>query len=103
MAIFAFLVVVLTVLASSVCFSAEPLKQIYIMKSSMSEKILHYVISQRLGFYRQEGFDVDVVLVRGSVAIQGVMAGSADYINHTSIFPAIMRGIPLRMLLVDSD
>jgi ABC-type nitrate/sulfonate/bicarbonate transport system substrate-binding protein len=84
-------------------FSAEPLKQTYIMTSSMSEKILPYVIGQRLGFYRQEGFDVDVVLVRGSVAIQGVMAGSADYINHTSIFPAIMRGIPLRMLLVDSD
>jgi ABC-type nitrate/sulfonate/bicarbonate transport system substrate-binding protein len=103
MANFALAVAFLTMFRAGLCFSAEPLKQIYIMTSSMSEKILPYVIGQRLGFYRQEGFDVDVVLVRGSVAIQGVMAGSADYINHTSIFPAIMRGIPLRMLLVDSD
>jgi len=100
---FVLTVVFITILRATICFSAEPLKKIYIMTSSMSEKILPYVIAQRLEFYRQEGFDVDVVLVRGSVATQGVMAGSADYINHTSIFPAIMRGVPLRMLLVDSD
>jgi NitT/TauT family transport system substrate-binding protein len=103
MANFVFLIVFIFMLRAGLSFSAESVKPIYIMTSSMSEKILPYVISQRLGFYRQEGFDVDVVLVRGSVAIQGIMAGSADYINHTSIFPAIMRGIPLRMLLVDSD
>src|ERR1051325_1510947 len=83
--------------------TAEPLKKLYLGTSSVGDKILSNVIAQRLGFYREEGYELEIVLPRGSVAIQGLLGGSLDYINHTSVTPAVLRGAPLRVVLIDSD
>ena len=84
-------------------FAAQATKKIYLTTSSMADKILANGIARHFGFYRDEGLEVEIVLTRASVAIQGLLGGAADYINHTSVTPAIMRGTPLKILLVDSD
>jgi ABC-type nitrate/sulfonate/bicarbonate transport system substrate-binding protein len=55
-----------------------------------------------LGFYREEGLDVDVIVTRGTVTTQVVVSGAVDYSNGGSI-PAILGGAHLKIILVNSD
>ncbi len=52
-------------LATAQAFGAEALKKIRIASKGAGESLLPYVISQRLGFYREEGLDVDAIVTRG--------------------------------------
>jgi ABC-type nitrate/sulfonate/bicarbonate transport system substrate-binding protein len=60
------------------------------------------MISQRLGFYREEGMDVDVIVTRGTVTTQVIVSGAVDYSNGGSI-PAILGGARLKILQVSTD
>lgn len=64
--------------------------------------MLPYLISQRLGFYKDEGLDVDVIVTRGTVTTQVVVSGAVDYSNGGSI-PAILGGARLKILLISTD
>jgi ABC-type nitrate/sulfonate/bicarbonate transport system substrate-binding protein len=64
--------------------------------------LVPYVISQRLGFYREEGMDVDVIVTRGTVTTQVVLSGAVDYGNGGSI-PAILGGARMKILQVSTD
>lgn len=81
---------------------AEPLKRVIISSRTAGLSILPYVISERLGFYREEGLEVQPVVTRGTVSIQTLLAGSAQYTNALPI-PAIFQGAPIKILLVYSD
>src|SRR5229473_3552297 len=81
---------------------AEALKKIRIASKGGGEALVPYVIPQRLGFYREEGLDVDVLVTRGTVTTQVVVSGAVDYSNGGSI-PAILGGAHLKIILVNSD
>lgn len=83
-------------------FGAEALKKIRIASKAPGESLLPYVIAQRLGFYREEGFDVDVIVTRGTVTTQVVVSGAVDYGNGGSI-PAILGGARMKILQVSTD
>ena len=74
---------------------AEALKKIRIASKAPGESLVPYMISQRLGFYREEGFDVDVIVTRGTVTTQVVVSGAVDYGNGGSI-PAILGGARMK-------
>src|SRR4249919_603375 len=81
---------------------AEGLKKIRIASKAAGESLVPYVASQRLGFYREEGLDVDVVVTRGTVTTQVIVSGAVDYSNGGSI-PAILGGARLKILQVSTD
>jgi NitT/TauT family transport system substrate-binding protein len=81
---------------------AEALKKIRIASKAAGESLVPYVISQRLGFYREEGMDVEVIVTRGTVTTQVVVSGAVDYSNGGSI-PAILGGARLKILQVSTD
>jgi ABC-type nitrate/sulfonate/bicarbonate transport system substrate-binding protein len=81
---------------------AEALKKIRIASKAAGESLVPYVIPQRLGFYREEGMDVDVIVTRGTVTTQVVVSGAVDYSNGRSI-PAILGGARLKILQVSTD
>lgn len=83
-------------------FAAENLKKIRIASKAPGESLIPYVISQRLGFYREEGTEVEVIVTRGTVTTQVVLGGAVDYSNGGSI-PAMLGGARLKILLVSSD
>ncbi|HEV8723993.1 MAG TPA: ABC transporter substrate-binding protein [Candidatus Binatia bacterium] len=83
-------------------FGAEALKRIRIASKGGGETLLPYLISQRLGFYKDEGLDVDVIVTRGTVTTQVVVSGAVDYSNGGSI-PAILGGARLKILLISTD
>jgi ABC-type nitrate/sulfonate/bicarbonate transport system substrate-binding protein len=86
----------------SQALAAEALKKIRIASKGGGETLLPYLISQRLGFYRDEGFDVDVIVTRGTVTTQVVLSGAVDYSNGGSI-PAILGGARIKILLISTD
>ena len=81
---------------------AEALKKIRIASKAAGESLVPYVIPQRLGFYREEGLDVDVIVTRGTVTTQVVVSGAVEYSNGGSI-PAILGGARLKILQVSTD
>ena len=83
-------------------FGAEALKKIRIASKAAGESLVPYVIPQRLGFYREEGLDVDVIVTRGTVTTQVVVSGAVDYGNGGSI-PAMLGGARLKILQVSTD
>src|SRR5574341_1030809 len=92
----------LFLIASQAALSAEPLKKVRISTRGLGLSVLPYMIGQRLGFYRAEGIEAEPIVTRGTVAIQTLIASSVDYTNALPI-PAILRGIPLKVLTVISD
>ena len=83
-------------------FGAEPLKKIRIASKGGGETLLPYLIPQRLGFYKDERLDVDVIVTRGTVTTQVVVSGAVDYSNGGSI-PAMLGGVRLKILLISTD
>ena len=92
----------LVFLALPQAFGAEGLKKIRIASKAAGESLVPYLISQRLGFYRDEGLDVDVIVTRGTVTTQVVVSGAVDYGNGGSI-PAILGGARLKIIEVSTD
>jgi ABC-type nitrate/sulfonate/bicarbonate transport system substrate-binding protein len=90
------------ILGTSRSLNAQSLKKIRIASKSAGESVVPYLIPQRLGFYREEGLDVDVIVTRGTVTTQVVVSGAADYGNGGSI-PAILGGARLKILQVSTD
>jgi ABC-type nitrate/sulfonate/bicarbonate transport system substrate-binding protein len=87
---------------TSELFAAEALKKIRIASKAAGESLVPYLVSQRLGFYREEGLDVDVIVTRGTVTTQVVVSGAVDYGNGGSI-PAMLGGARLKILQVSTD
>jgi ABC-type nitrate/sulfonate/bicarbonate transport system substrate-binding protein len=83
-------------------FGGEALKKIRIASKAPGESLVPYVIPQRLGFYREEGLDVDVIVTRGTVTTQVVVSGAVDYGNGGSI-PAMLGGARMKILQVSTD
>ena len=95
-------VILLLGLATAEAQGAEALKKIRIASKAAGESLVPYVIPQRLGFYREEGLDIDVIVTRGTVTTQVVVSGAVDYSNGGSI-PAILGGARLKILQVSTD
>ena len=81
---------------------AEALRKVRIASKGGGETLLPYLIPQRLGFYKEEGLDVDVIVTRGTVTTQVVVSGAVDYSNGGSI-PAMLGGARLKILLISTD
>jgi ABC-type nitrate/sulfonate/bicarbonate transport system substrate-binding protein len=81
---------------------AQSFKKIRIASKGGGETMLPYLIPQRLGFYKEEGLDVDVIVTRGTVTTQVVVSGAVDYSNGGSI-PAMLGGARIKILLISTD
>jgi ABC-type nitrate/sulfonate/bicarbonate transport system substrate-binding protein len=94
--IFAF---VFLILASSPAL--PQLKKIRFSTSSIAVTELQFRIAQLKGFYREEGLELETLLIRGSVGMQALIGGSVDYASAAgSIIAAGVRGAPVRLVLV---
>lgn len=81
---------------------AQSPKTLRIASKAAGESNLPYIIAQRLGFLREEGLDLEVIVIRGTVGIQALIGGSVEYVNH-NVIPAILRGSNIKILVVEAD
>jgi ABC-type nitrate/sulfonate/bicarbonate transport system substrate-binding protein len=83
--------------------SAQTLKTVRMMTPTIGVNVLVYEAANRFGFYRQEGFTIELIRAPLGTSIQAVLGGSADYVRHGSAVGAILGGVPFRALAVDTD
>lgn len=84
------------------CFPASAqLKKIHFSTTSIAVTELQFRIAQMKGFYREEGLDLETLLIRGSVGMQALIGGSVDYASAAgSIIAAGVRGLPVKLVLI---
>src|SRR5687768_16980654 len=61
-----------------------------------------FVISERLGFYRDEGVLAEAVVTRGTIASQALIGVSVGYTTAT-VLPAILNVARLKIVLNNAD
>jgi NitT/TauT family transport system substrate-binding protein len=94
-----FFLLIVLVLASSP--ASAQLKKIRFSTTSIAVTELQFRIAQMKGFYREEGLDLETLLIRGSVGMQALIGGSVDYASAAgSIIAAGVRGAPVRLVLI---
>jgi ABC-type nitrate/sulfonate/bicarbonate transport system substrate-binding protein len=96
---------ILTLVAFALGFGGAPasaqLKKVRLSVTSIAVTELQFRIALLKGFYRDEGLDVETVLIRGALGMQALLGGSVDYTSAAgSVIAAAARGLPVRLVLV---
>ena len=77
------------------------LKKIRFSTTSIAVTELQFRIAQMKGFYREEGLELETLLIRGAVGMQALIGGSVDYASAAgSVIAASVRGAPVRLVLI---
>jgi NMT1/THI5 like len=77
------------------------LKKIRFSTTSIAVTELQFRIAQLKGFYRDEGLDLETILIRGAVGMQALLGGSVDYSSAAgALIAAAVRGAPVRLVLI---
>jgi NitT/TauT family transport system substrate-binding protein len=80
------------------------LKKIRFSVSSISVTEIAYKMAQLKGFYRDEGLEVEMIVIRGAIGIPALVGGSVDYASAAgAIIAAAMRGVNVKLVLVVSS
>ena len=69
------------------------LKKVRLAVPSFSSSQMPPFVAKELGYYRQEGLDVEIILMRAGLAVQALVAGSIDYTGAPgSVVAAAVQG-----------
>lgn len=80
------------------------LKKIRFSVSSIAITEVPSKIAQLKGFYREEGLEIEIILIRGAVGVQALIGGSVDYSSAAgAMIAAAVRGVGARLLLIISS
>src|SRR4029079_2044578 len=86
---------VLSILALSSAPASAQLKKIRFSTTSIAVTELQFRIHKMKVFDREEGLDLETLLIRGSVGMQALIGGSVDYSSAAgSVIAAGGRGAP---------
>src|SRR5215467_13909043 len=67
--------------------------------ADISQSQLSVFVAKDKGYYRQEGLDVELILMPGAIANQALIAGNVEYTTvPTAGLTAALQGAPLRIL-----
>src|SRR5690349_15002845 len=87
--------------------SAAPLlaqgKKVRFSISAISIAEVPFRLAQVKGFYRDEGLNVETILIRGAVGLQALVGGSVDFTSASgATIAAAVRGIPVKLVFIGS-
>lgn len=72
--------------------------------SATSAAVLSLKIAQKEGYYREEGLNVELLSIRGEIAIRTALAGEIDFFtNIGSALAAAVRSVPVKIVAVLQD
>ena len=80
------------------------LKKVRFSVSTIAVTELPFKVAELKGFYRDEGLDVEMILIRGAVGVQALVGKSVDYSSASgALIAAGVRGLDTRLLLIVSS
>jgi ABC-type nitrate/sulfonate/bicarbonate transport system substrate-binding protein len=96
-----FLVVLLLTMVATP--PSAQVKKVRFSTTGISISDLPFKVAQFKGFWREEGLDVEVILIRGAVGMQALLGGSVDYTSASgSTIAAAVRGLPVKLVFISS-
>src|ERR1051326_7071046 len=96
-----FLVLLVFFLATPPLFAQS--KKVRFSVSAISIAEVPFKLAQVKGFYRDEGLNVETILIRGAVGLQALLGGSVDYTSASgATIAAAVRGIPVKLVFIGS-
>jgi len=82
-------------------FSAETVRVAY---PSVNASVFCLMIAQKEGYLKEEGLDLQLLSIRGEIAIRTTLAGEVDFFtNAGSALAAAVRNVPVRIVTVFQD
>jgi NitT/TauT family transport system substrate-binding protein len=77
------------------------LEKIVFALTSISGNFIPHVVAQQRGFFREEGLDAEMPVLRANLVIAALTSGEADYSSSTSAaVRAALSGVPIRLVAV---
>jgi ABC-type nitrate/sulfonate/bicarbonate transport system substrate-binding protein len=71
---------------------------------SMNPSVFCLIIAQKEGYLKEEGLDVQLLSIRGEIAIRTTLAGEVDFFtNAGSALAAAVRSVPVKIVTVFQD
>ena len=71
---------------------------------SMNTSVFSLLIAQKEGYFKEEGLNVELLSIRGEIAIRTTLAGEVDFFtNAGSALAAAVRGVPVKLVTVFQD
>jgi ABC-type nitrate/sulfonate/bicarbonate transport system substrate-binding protein len=92
--------------AISLCVRAESRAQenVRVAYPSTSASVIMLMIANKEGYFKEEGLNVEMLSIRGEIAIRTALAGEIDFFtNAGSALAAVERNVPLKILAVVQD
>lgn len=72
--------------------------------SPRSLSILSLQMAHKEGYFKDEGLQVELISVRGEIAVKAALAGEVDlFTNAGSALAAAVRGMPLKILMISEE
>jgi NitT/TauT family transport system substrate-binding protein len=80
------------------------LKKVRLAIPSLSGSNMPAIMARELGFYRQEGFETEIIVMRGSLSVQALVAGSVDFTGTPgATVAAAVQGIKVSVVMAYSN
>ena len=102
----AILIIILSILVP-VAFSAEragkliPVRMGIVSRSTLD---MPFYVARDRGFFREEGLEAEIVLMRANLTVQAMLGGSIDFGTATgTAVTAVVNGADVRVVLAMSD
>lgn len=77
------------------------LKKVRFSVASISISEVPFKLAQLKGFYREEGLDMEMILIRGAVGAPALISGSVDYTSSSgAVIAAGVRGLKMKLVLI---
>ena len=96
-----FIVAILSLLAFKPSFAIDNLRVAY---PSLNTSVFSLIIAQKEGYFKEEGLNVELLSIRGEIAIRTTLAGEVDFFtNAGSALAAAVRNVPVKLITVFQD
>ena len=71
---------------------------------SLNTSVFALIIAEKEGYMKEEGLNVELLSIRGEIAIRTTLAGDVDFFtNAGSALAAAVRGVPVKLVTVFQD
>lgn len=83
---------------------AAALDNVRVAYPSLNTSVFALIAAQKEGYFREENLNVELLSIRGEIAIRTTLAGEVDFFtNAGSALAAAVRGVPVRLVTVFQD
>ena len=83
------------------CFAVDNMRVAY---PSLNTSVFALMLAQKEGYFKEEGLNIELLSIRGEIAIRTTLAGEVDFFtNAGSAVAAAVRSVPVRLVTVFQD